>query len=114
MGSVGGRPRRGRHGLRTVPGDLALLRGRTQALGRRRTSLEPLRGRPRGPLVAKAPGHPDHYSRGGKPMNVSTEYTAIAPHGGELVDRRAPEEQRDELLRRAEGFTKVSLDPRAL
>jgi len=47
-------------------------------------------------------------------MNVSTEYTAITPHGGELVDRRAPEEQRDELLRRAEGFTKVSLDPRAL
>ena len=32
-------------------------------------------------------------------MNVSTEYTTIAPHGGELVDRRAPEEQRDELLR---------------
>ena len=31
-------------------------------------------------------------------MNVSTEYTTIAPHGGELVDRRAPEEQREELL----------------
>jgi sulfate adenylyltransferase len=47
-------------------------------------------------------------------MNVSTEYTTIAPHGGELVDRLAPEEQRDELLRRAEGLTKVFLGPRAL
>jgi sulfate adenylyltransferase len=47
-------------------------------------------------------------------MNVSTEFTTIEPHGGELVDRMAPEEQRDELLRRAEGFTKVILGPRAL
>jgi sulfate adenylyltransferase len=47
-------------------------------------------------------------------MNVSTEFTTIEPHGGELVDRLAPEEQRDELLRRAEGFTKVVLGPRAL
>jgi sulfate adenylyltransferase len=47
-------------------------------------------------------------------MNVSTEYTTIEPHGGELVDRLAPEEQRDELLRRAEGLTKVVLGPRVL
>jgi sulfate adenylyltransferase len=47
-------------------------------------------------------------------MNVSTEYTTIAPHGGELVDRLAPAERRDELLRRAEGLTKVVLGPRAL
>src|ERR671918_954639 len=47
-------------------------------------------------------------------MNVSTEYTTIAPHGGELVDRRAPEEQREELLSRAEGFARVTLGPRAL
>src|ERR687897_3106845 len=47
-------------------------------------------------------------------MNVSTEYSTIAPHGGELVDRRAPEEQRDELLSRAEGFAKVTLGTRAL
>ena len=40
-------------------------------------------------------------------MNVSTEFTTIEPHGGELVDRLAPEEDRDELLRRAEGLTKV-------
>src|ERR687890_1237503 len=47
-------------------------------------------------------------------MNVSTQYTTIAPHGGELVDRRAPEDQRDELLSRAEGFAGVALGPRAL
>ena len=47
-------------------------------------------------------------------MNVSTEFTTIEPHGGELVDRMAPEEERDELLRRAEGLTKVVLGPRAL
>ena len=47
-------------------------------------------------------------------MNVSTEFTTIQPHGGELVDRLAPEEQRDELLSRTEGFTKIILGPRAL
>jgi sulfate adenylyltransferase len=47
-------------------------------------------------------------------MNVSTEFTTIEPHGGELVDRLAPEEQRDELLSRAEGFTKIILAPRTL
>ena len=47
-------------------------------------------------------------------MNVSTEYTTIAPHGGELVDRRAPEDQREELLGRAEDFAMVTLGPRAL
>ncbi|HEU4846566.1 MAG TPA: sulfate adenylyltransferase, partial [Rubrobacteraceae bacterium] len=47
-------------------------------------------------------------------MNVSTEFTTIAPHGGELVDRMAPEDQRDELLSRAEGFASVTLGPRAL
>src|SRR5919199_4101517 len=47
-------------------------------------------------------------------MNVGTEYTTIVPHGGELVDRMAPEDQRDGLLERAEGFTKIILGPRAL
>ena len=47
-------------------------------------------------------------------MNVSTEFTTIEPHGGELVDRMAPEEQRDGLLQRAEDLTKVILGPRAL
>jgi sulfate adenylyltransferase len=47
-------------------------------------------------------------------MNVSTEFTTIEPHGGELVDRMAPEEQRDGLLQRAEGLTRVTLGPRAL
>jgi sulfate adenylyltransferase len=47
-------------------------------------------------------------------MNVSTEFTTIEPHGGELVDRLVPEGERDGLLRRAEGLTKVVLGPRAL
>ena len=47
-------------------------------------------------------------------MNVSTEFTTIEPHGGELVDRMAPEEERDGLLQRAEDLTKVILGPRAL
>ncbi|MBD0253330.1 MAG: sulfate adenylyltransferase [Rubrobacter sp.] len=47
-------------------------------------------------------------------MNVDTDYKTIAPHGGELVDCMAPEEQRGELLSRAEGFTKVTIGPRAL
>jgi sulfate adenylyltransferase len=47
-------------------------------------------------------------------MNVSTEHTAIAPHGGELVERMAPEGQRAELLQRAETLNKVALGPRSL
>ena len=47
-------------------------------------------------------------------MNVSTEFSTIEPHGGELIDRMAPEDQRAELLQRAEGLTKVILGPRAL
>ena len=47
-------------------------------------------------------------------MNVSTEHTAIAPHGGKLVDRMAPEGQRAELLQRAETLSKVTLGPRSL
>jgi sulfate adenylyltransferase len=47
-------------------------------------------------------------------MNVSTEYTTIVPHGGDLVDRRAPEDKRGELLSRAEGFARITLGPRAL
>jgi sulfate adenylyltransferase len=47
-------------------------------------------------------------------MNVSTEHTAIAPHGGELVDRMAPEGQRAELRQRAETLNRVTLGPRSL
>jgi sulfate adenylyltransferase len=47
-------------------------------------------------------------------MNVGTEFATIAPHGGDLVDRMAPDEQRGDLLRRAEGYSKVILGPRAL
>ena len=48
------------------------------------------------------------------PMKSSMEYTAIAPHGGELVDRLAPEEERAERLREAEEFPTVMVGPRTL
>src|SRR4028119_1290292 len=38
----------------------------------------------------------------------------IAPHGGELIDRLAPEEDREGLLREADRLAKVTLGPRAL
>jgi sulfate adenylyltransferase len=38
----------------------------------------------------------------------------IAPHGGHLVDRRAPEEDRREFAREALGLPRVHLDSRAL
>ncbi len=47
-------------------------------------------------------------------MKSATEYTAIAPHGGELIDRLAPEEERAERLREAEGFPRVTVGPRTL
>ena len=47
-------------------------------------------------------------------MKAALEYTAIEPHGGTLVDRRVPEGQRAERLRKAEELPKVTLGPRAL
>ena len=47
-------------------------------------------------------------------MRSTTEYVAIEPHGGELVDRRVPEEERAERLQRAEELPKVTLGPRTL
>src|SRR3954454_12333533 len=43
-----------------------------------------------------------------------TEDGAIAPHGGQLVDRKVPDEERQERLREAAELPKVSLEPRAL
>ena len=42
------------------------------------------------------------------------ESTTIAPHGGILVDRRAPDEDRGELVRDALGLPRVPLDARTL
>jgi sulfate adenylyltransferase len=42
------------------------------------------------------------------------ESSLIAPHGGHLVDRRAPDENRRELVREALGLPRVHLDARAL
>ncbi|MGI8860209.1 MAG: sulfate adenylyltransferase, partial [Rubrobacteraceae bacterium] len=48
-------------------------------------------------------------------MTVSTiQQEMISPHGGELVDRLAPEEERDDLLRRAESLNRVTLGARAI
>jgi sulfate adenylyltransferase len=47
-------------------------------------------------------------------MRATTEYTAIEPHGGELVDRRVPEGERVERLRKAEELRKIPVGPRTL
>ncbi|MDP8899796.1 MAG: sulfate adenylyltransferase, partial [Actinomycetota bacterium] len=44
----------------------------------------------------------------------TTQQETIAPHGGELIDRLAPEEDREGLLQGAEGLSRVTLGPRAL
>ncbi len=43
-----------------------------------------------------------------------TEDGAIAPHGGQLVDRKVSDEERQERLREAAELPKVSLGARAL
>jgi sulfate adenylyltransferase len=47
-------------------------------------------------------------------MRSAPTYTAIAPHGGELVDRRVPEEECAERLEQAGELPKVTLGPRGL
>jgi sulfate adenylyltransferase len=42
------------------------------------------------------------------------ESSTIAPHGGHLVDRKAPDEDRKELVREALGLPRVHLDARTL
>ena len=50
----------------------------------------------------------------GTRVKSATEYTAVAPHGGDLVDRRAPEEEREDRLEQAGELPKVALGPRVL
>ena len=47
-------------------------------------------------------------------MNVDIEYTTSIPHGGTLVDRRAPEDEREERTRRAEGLRGIAVGARTL
>ncbi len=47
-------------------------------------------------------------------MNVDTQYTTIAPHGGTLVNRRAPTGERDDRLAKAAELPKVVVGPRTL
>ena len=47
-------------------------------------------------------------------MKGVVEQDTIAPHGGELVDRRVPEDERAERLEMAQGLPKVLLGPRTI
>jgi len=47
-------------------------------------------------------------------MRSATEYAAIKPHGGSLIDRRVPKEEHAEMLQRAQELPKVTLGPRTL
>nr|WP_273846062.1 sulfate adenylyltransferase [Rubrobacter calidifluminis] len=47
-------------------------------------------------------------------MKTEQSHTTIAPHGGVLVDRRLPEEEREEAVERASGLKKVRLGSREL
>ncbi|MGH3088309.1 MAG: sulfate adenylyltransferase [Rubrobacteraceae bacterium] len=47
-------------------------------------------------------------------MTIDTQWQTIAPHGGELVNRRASKGEREELKREAGGYEKVVLGPRNL
>ena len=42
-------------------------------------------------------------------MNLKTEYTTSIPHGGTLVNRRAPQEEREERRQRAQGLPKQTV-----
>jgi sulfate adenylyltransferase len=57
-------------------------------------------------------GRPENNDEEGK-ISLATE-SAIAPHGGDLVDRVVPEEERRERSGAAAGLPKVPLGPRAL
>ena len=47
-------------------------------------------------------------------MTIRTEYVGIEPHGGELVDRRAPKDERGGRKQQATELTQVTLGPRAI
>jgi len=47
-------------------------------------------------------------------MTTKTAYTAIAPHGGELVNRKAPEGEREDRKAKAADLKKVALGGRQL
>lgn len=47
-------------------------------------------------------------------MSAATEFATIAPHGGELVNRLAPESERPDRLKKAEELKKIELGPREL
>lgn len=47
-------------------------------------------------------------------MSAATGFQTIAPHGGELVDRLAPENERADRLKKARELKRITLGPRQL
>ncbi|AHY46160.1 sopT: sulfate adenylyltransferase [Rubrobacter radiotolerans] len=47
-------------------------------------------------------------------MTVDTRWQTSTPHGGELVDRRAPGDEREDLRQKAAEYAKVVVGPRQL
>ncbi|MGF1471157.1 MAG: sulfate adenylyltransferase [Rubrobacteraceae bacterium] len=47
-------------------------------------------------------------------MTIRTEYVGIEPHGGELVDRRAPGDEREARKQQAAELRRVTLGPRTI
>jgi sulfate adenylyltransferase len=64
------------------------------------------------PSVARGSGQ--RRTQDDKEKILLTTETQIAPHGGELVDRVVPEEERRERSMEAAGLPRVSLGPRTL
>jgi sulfate adenylyltransferase len=66
------------------------------------------------PSVARRPGHAgDRKNVREEKILLQTE-TQIAPHGGELIDRVVPEDERRERAMEAAGLPRVPLGPRTL
>ena len=114
MGELGGvargcreqhRYRAGRaQGPRVARGARGRLRALFALLLRAGGARDPIRG---------AAIRPGTYKRRKEKILLRTE-SQIAPHGGELVDRVVPEEERRERSMEAVGLPKVPLSPRAL
>jgi sulfate adenylyltransferase len=47
-------------------------------------------------------------------LRSEERWIGSVPHGGTLVDRRAPEDEREERTRKAEGLRKLAVGPRTL
>jgi sulfate adenylyltransferase len=66
------------------------------------------------PSVARRPGRDGDLKNGREGKVLLETETQIAPHGGELVDRVVPEDERRERAREAAALPRVPLGPRTL